>query len=190
MDSRGARVRAVGAGPLKTVGLEAVHGDPTEKFWRDARNLVENIGGRFVVPSESEFSPDVARHFPIRPRLARRAQRRAHALNAALAVRERAVLLEEARSGQYEVRAARRLGEKQLLHDEQVETLERLQHVRFIGIALCEVFALNPECTHAPLRSSLQHLRNREPRMHGWFDSPRRCEARSHRWIRNGLITR
>ena len=61
-------------------------------------------------------------------RLARRARRRTHELDPAFGIREGAGLLEPARGRQHQVRAPRGLRQEQLLHDEQLERIERFEH--------------------------------------------------------------
>ena len=96
--------------------------------------------------------------------VAHRLDRLAHALHATLGVRERPVLLGEGGRRQDHVRVLRRLGQEDVLHDQEVDLLHRLARVRRVGLAQGRVLAHEVDGLDPTARDAAQDLQVRQAR--------------------------
>ena len=94
------------------------------------------------------------------------------ALNAALGVGERAVLLREARHGQDHVGQLRRLRQEEVLHDEEVQVLEGLLDVRDVRVADHRVLAHQHKRPDRALGRGVHHLHDGQARLRRERRSP------------------
>ena len=121
LDLDGDRVELV-AGRLQPARVEPFVGD-ARKRGVDRRNLVHDFGRAAELLRVARGGHQHAEDLPVCMRISRGIDHLPDALDAALAVGERAVLLEEARARQDDVGELRGLGEEQLLDDEEVQRL-------------------------------------------------------------------
>ena len=82
-----------------------------------------------IVPARAELVGDVLDDLPVRPAPLERLEHLVEPLNPPLGARERAFLLEARRRRQHDVGEAAGVAEEDVLHDEEVELLERRAHV-------------------------------------------------------------
>ena len=141
------RTRPLQAALFKPRVGDAVTGLP------DSANFFPDVRGRMEI-EELAFAHrarDVAHDLPIAPRLALWLDGLAHALDAALAVHERAVLLERRRGGQEDVAEfLRGLVHEKVLHDDEVEFLHRAPRGVHVRVRHHDVVADGPEHLQLP----------------------------------------
>ncbi len=107
--------RLVVAGPLHAAELVELFVADAGEGRREARDLVHDFGRMVVVHRIAERVRESHRDFPI-GQAGHGRNRLAHAADAALGVGERAVLFEERRAGQEDVRVAGGFVQEQILH--------------------------------------------------------------------------
>ena len=181
-----AGVFGVRAGPLyPAFVLQPLVGYSLD-YRHQRRHLVEYLGRMRVVELMLQAQlqlrahppRDVADDFPVRPALADRLHRLADALNAALAVRERPVLLRERRRRQHHVRQLRRLVHEQVLNDQKIQLAEFPLRPMQIRLAQQRVLAHYVHRVDLAVYG-IHHLRNRQPRDAGQGSAaPRLFELR------------
>ena len=96
---------------------------------------------------------------PVGAALVRRLHGLAHALHAALGVGEGAVLLRVAGGGQEHVRVLARLGHEDVLHDQEVQALQRLAHVVGVRVGERRVLAHDVHGLELAEHGHVEHLR-------------------------------
>ena len=89
----------------------------------------------------------------------------AHALDAALGIGEGAVLLQEGRAGQEDVRVVRGLVEEQVLDDDAFHRREPGGDVLGVGIGLQDVLALDVEALEGALDRGVEHVGDAQARL-------------------------
>ena len=156
------RARPLKAPPGHLVAVEA-HMAHAAVRRRDRGYLVHDLrSGQTRLPVAHAVH-DLREHVGVQPRPRRPLHGLAHALHAALGVRERALLLRVAAAGQHEVGQLRRLGEEQVLHHEEVERRERPQHVPRVRVGAHRVLAEQEQPAHAPLQHGGEAFGGLEP---------------------------
>ena len=175
-----------GARPLDTaLAVETRVREPREER-REPRHLVEDRGRPRVVELAADREPEPLRHAlgelardpPVGPRLARPREGLAHALDAPLRVGERALLLGERRRRQEDVGARGRLVQEEILHDEDVELLDRLLRVVEVGLREERVLADDVHGARLAVEAPFDHLGHDAPRPPRRPHAPVRLELR------------
>ena len=108
---------------------------------------------------------------------------RTHAVHAALGVGEGAVLLEERGAREEHVREGRRLVEEQVLHDEDLQRLERVLDVVGVGIRLGDVLAVHEQALEGAAGSFVEHVGNAQARLTAELDLPLLLEQLARRLV-------
>ena len=147
-----------------------------------ARDLVHDLGRMRVVHRIAERLGEAHRDFPVRE-LRERLHDLAHPRDAPLGVGERAVLLEEGRTRQEDVRIARRLDQEQVLHDDAFHRGKRRSHVARVRVRLGEVLALDIERAETAVERRLEHVRDAK----SWLVADRHIPGRLELATRDGI---
>ena len=113
---------------------------------------------------------------PVRARLARRVEHLAADLHAPVGVRVGALLLEERGGGQHDVGELGRLGEEDVLHDEELERGERLADLVDVRVREERVLAHHVHPAHAALERAADDLGDGQARLGVELAAPRRAE--------------
>ena len=111
------------------------------------------------------------------------ANRLAHAVDAALGVGERAVLLQERRAGQEHMRVARGLVEEEILHDDAFHRPQARGDVLRVGVGLGDVFALDVEPLERAVDRLVDHVGNAQARLVAERHAPQRLEHLARRVV-------
>ena len=154
---------------------------------RQPRDLVHDLGRVPVVHRVAQRVRQEDGDFPVLEPGAR-LHHLADARDPALGVGERAVLLEERRSGQEHVRVLRRLVQEQILHDDALHRLEGGGDVMRVGIRLRRILALDVHALEAAVERRLEHVRDAQARLGraAARPSPSRTSRASRRPTRDG----
>ena len=110
------------------LALEPVPGDAGDARHR-AAHLVKHLGYRCIGPGQAELFRDLLNDPQVLPCVARRVERLTAELHQAVGVRERAGLLGERTRRQDHVGEIRRLGQEDVLHDEEIQLGQGLPHL-------------------------------------------------------------
>ena len=177
---RRARVVLVEARPLQPAELIHARVADAGALVPERADLVPDLlGGRvgemFFVAHDAR---DVADNLPVGAGLALREGGAAHALEAALAVHECAVLLERRRGGQEDVAEfLRGLVHEKVLHDHEVELLHRAARGVHVRVRHHDVVADRPENLQLPGVGCVHHVDHVESGMRRDRHVPRGLEA-------------
>jgi hypothetical protein len=158
------------------------------KGGREPRDLVHDLGR---MPVRHRVAEGVGQHhgdFPILEAAAGRHDL-ADARHAPLGIRECAVLLEERRSGQEDVRVLGRFVQEQILDDDSLHRREGGGDVLGIGIGLGRVLALDVHAHEAAVEGGFEHVRNPQARLAQERDAPRVFEQRADAVVRDVAVT-
>ena len=110
---------------------------------------------------------------------------RAHPVDPALGVGERAVLLEERRAGQEHVREPGGLVEEQVVHDDELHRPQRRLDVLGVGVALRDVLALHVEALERPADRGVEHVGDAQARLGLDGHAPERLVDLAHLGLRH-----
>ena len=161
---RGAVGRRIVRGPLqRAFVVEPVVMDAREGRGQ-RRDLVHYFRRMLVVPVEAERLCDQLDDLPVGMAVERR-HHLADALDAAFGVGEGAVLFEEGRSGQENMRVVRGLVEEQILHDDAFHRGEARRDVMCVGIGLQNVLTLDEQPLEMPVGRGVEHVRDAQSRL-------------------------
>ena len=156
---RRTRGRGVVARPLDAAELvEPLEADALEGR-RDVGDLVHDRRSRRVAHGIAHRGRDAAHDLPLGHALLL-LHHRAHAIDAPLGVGEGAVLLQERGARQEYVREGRRLVEEEVLHDEDLQGLQRVGHVLGVGVGLGDILALHEQALEGAARGLVEHVGN------------------------------
>ena len=155
---------------------------------RERGHLVHDLGGGQLRLRVSHAVHDLGEDVGVQARALRPLHRAAHALDAALGVGERALLLGVAATRQHDVGKLGRLGEEQVLHHEEIERRERLEHMAGVGIGAHGVLAEQVEALDAARQHRREALGRLGARPIGQLHTPRLLELGAHGGIPHLLI--
>ena len=168
------RMTHLGSGPLDAVLLEAVVADAVPG-WREVRELVpDRLRVRVLGPARTESLGEQEDDLEVGLRVSGQRCGFAHPTDAPLGVRERAVLLGEARCGKHDVRVlARHVVEEDVLRDQEVELSEAFLDVAGVRLGLRGVLADEDERPDAAVVEATHHLVEPVPGRLGYLGAPR-----------------
>ena len=147
---------------------------------RERAQLVPRLLGARLPPVEAHALGDRADDPAVVARLAGRVERLAHALHAALGVRDGALGLAPRRArGEHDVGQLGGLGEQDVLHDHEIEAREQLARVLDVGLGLRRVLADHVQRAQLAALHALEHLRQVPAVARHDLAAPRRLEARA-----------
>ena len=149
MQESRARMILCRAGPLQADGVDAIVRDAAVARGQ-TRHLVEDLRRARVLHRIAHCGRHIAHDLPVGPGLPRRIDGLTHALRPPLGVAERAVFLSKTRGGQDDVGQRGRLREEDLLHDQELEFPQALNHQRLIRLAERGIFAHHVEALERP----------------------------------------
>ena len=129
-----------------------------------ARDLVHDLGGVRVVHRVAERVGERLRGLPV-GHAGERRDHLAHAADAALGVGEGAVLLQERRAGQEDMRVLRRLVQEEVLHDDAFHRLEPGGDVLRVGVGLGDVLALDVDALEGAVDRLVEHVGDAQARL-------------------------
>src|SRR3954449_1685378 len=152
--------------------------------------LVEDLARVVIGHRQADAVAHLLDDHPVLPRLARRVEHLAPALHAAVGVRVGAVLLEVRRRGQDHVGELGRLGEEDVLDDEELERRERLADLVDVRVRQERVLAHHVHAAHAALERGGDDLGDRQALVRVERDAPRLLEALAHAGRVDGLVVR
>ena len=183
------RMVARRARPLHSVLLDPVVADP-EPVRREVGELVpDRLRVRILRPVAAERARQRDHDLAVAARVAGARNRCAHAVDPPLGVRERAVLLGEARGREDDVRVlARRLVQEEILRDDELELREPLLDVRRVRLRLRRVLADQVERLDPPVVEPGHHLVEPVAGALGQVDAPGLGELLAHLRVVPGLV--
>ena len=117
-----------------------------------------------VVPVQPHRLRELLRHFPVAKAVLRR-HHLAHAVDAALGIGEGAVLLEEGRARQEDMRVVRRLVEEEVVHDHAFHRREAGGDMLGVRIGLQDVLALDVDALERAFDGGVQHVGDAQARL-------------------------
>ena len=125
---------------------------------RERAQLVPDVLRARAAEVVAEPARELVDDLDVVARLARRVERLAHALHAALARGHRSLgLAERRRGGQHDVGELRRLRQEEVLHDEMVEPFEQADRALLVGFALRRVLADHVDRRERAVLHRLEH---------------------------------
>ncbi len=174
------RVLLVGTRPLNAVELFETLVGHARELRRERADFVPHVFRRRRTPVVAEALGEL-RHDPdLVASFAGWFDGLSTTLNATLAVRDRALPLGPRRCrGQHDVGELRGFREEDFLHDEVVEILEEMDHVRHVGVRLRRILADDVERGEFLRLHSLDHLGEMPPILRDDVPSPRALELRA-----------
>src|SRR3954454_11086328 len=178
------RVRVELAGRAEVVVLQA------RVVGHDRHELVEDLARVVVVHRQADAVAHLLDDLPVLARLARRVEHLAPELHAAVGVRVRAVLLEVRGRGQDHVGELGRLGQEDVLDDEELEGRERLADLVDVRVRQERVLAHHVHAAHAALERGGDDLGDRQALVRVERDAPRLLEALAHAGRVDRLVVR
>ena len=160
VETRRAEALLVGARPLDAAELLELRVRHARVHRRQRAHLVPDVLAGRVVPIEAKALGQLREDPLVVHRLARRVERLAHALDAALGVRDGAVgLAPRGRARQDHVGELGRLRREDVLHDEEVEAAEQAADAVRVGVGLGRVLADDVAVLQLPGLHAVEHLR-------------------------------
>ena len=155
--------------------LEHVVGEPRVRgHHRD--ELVEHLARALVLHRVAETVRDVADDLPVLAGLARRLHGRAADLHPPVRVRVGADLLECGGRRQHHVCELGRLGQEDVLHDQEVERSQPLSHLVHVGVGQERVLAHHVHALDLAVQCRADDLGDGQPRVRVELRFPGRLE--------------
>src|SRR4051794_29371323 len=150
--------------------------------------LVEDLARVVVLHLQADPVAHLLDDHPVLPRLARRVEHLVPALHAAVGVRVRAVLLEVRGRGKDHVGELGRLGQEDVLDDEELERRERLADLVDVRVRQERVLAHHVHALDAALQRRADDLGDRQALVRVERDAPHLLEALAHAGRVDGLV--
>ena len=164
MHDRRAGRRLVVARPLNRAELvEPGVGDAGESR-RERGDFIHDLGRVGIGHRDAERLGESHRRLPV-GHAGERRHHLAHAADPPLGVGEGAVLFQERRAREEDMRVARRLVEEQVLHDDAFHRFQARRDVLGVGIGLGDVLALDIEALERALDRLVHHVGNAQARL-------------------------
>ena len=156
---------------------------------RQARDLVHDLRRVLVVHRVAQRIGEQLGDLPVLV-AGERLHHLAHRRDAALGVGEGAVLLEEARTRQEDVRELGGLVEEQVLDDDALHGAQRSFNVLGVGVGLDDVLTFAIERLEGTVHRRFEHIGDAQARLVVQGDTPRLAEQRAGGGVRHVAVTR
>ena len=133
------------------------------KGWRQSGDFVHDFGWMGVIPIKPHCLGEPLRHFPILKPVHRR-HHLAHRLDTAFGVGEGAVLLQEGRSRQKDMRVMRGFVEEKIMDDHAFHRRQSCRDMRGVGVGMEDVLALNIQRLEHAIDRRIEHVGDTQAR--------------------------